>query len=58
MVKTISSVDIAMAFVPTIEEEKLGVILLLFHPSSIKALLICFVLVLGAGDQEKREREW
>lgn len=63
MVKTISSADIAMGFIPTIDEEKLGVILLPFHSSSFKALLICPVLVLcsvgclGVGHQEKRERK-
>lgn len=63
MVKTISSADIATGFIPAIDEEEPGVILLQFHSSSIKALLMCPVLVLcsvgclGDGHQEKRERE-
>lgn len=63
MVKTISSANTAMGLIPAIDEEELGVILLQFHSSSVKALLICHVLVLcsagcsGAGSQEKRERK-
>lgn len=63
MFKTISRADIAMGFVPTIDEEKLGGILLLYHSSSIKALLILpcvgfvFSWLFGGWTSRKKEEE-